>query len=116
VTGTFPFQGTTLPDLYQNIITSEIKIPKYVDESLAELIQGMLMKKEEERFNMKKILSHRWFTTKLTENDKKDEFIVDRWRSFSLLPYIAQALDGYSDLPPSLDEIKKEEERECSIM
>jgi serine/threonine-protein kinase 11 len=117
VTGTYPFQADTLQRLYDKIVKEEVVIPKYVDESLAELLKGMLEKDEEKRFSIKQIKSHKWYTSKLLEKKPEVNYLVDRWRSFSLLPFIAQALqlnDHMVSTTPN-QEIKKDD-KECILM
>lgn len=116
VTGMYPFQADNLAKLYEKIAREDVIIPKYVDEGLAQLISGMLEKDEEKRFSMKQIKSHKWVTAKLLEK-KQEGFLVDRWRSFSLLPYIAQALqlnDHVNSSTPNQD--FKRDDKECLLM
>lgn len=118
VTGNYPFLNCENQfQLKEKIIKEEIQIPNYVDESLADLIKGMLEKDESKRFSISQIKNHKWFTTKLGEKKPETSYLVDRWKSFTLLPYIAKALninDHVNSTTPS-QEIKRDDQ-ECITM
>lgn len=102
VTGQYPFQGTNVFNLYEQIAKAEYEIPGWVEKSLADLIRGMMRKDEETRFTIKEIKENAWFQTTQYNDKPQPNPLVDRWRSFSLLPYIAKAVNTTmtsSDLP-----------------
>lgn len=102
VTGQYPFQGSNVFHLYEQIAKAEYEIPGWVEKSLADLIRGMMSKEEETRFSIRQIKENAWFQTTQYNDKPQPNPLVDRWRSFSLLPYIAKAVNTTmtsTDLP-----------------
>lgn len=102
VTGQYPFQGSNVFNLYEQIAKAEYEIPGWVEKSLADLIRGMMSKDEETRFSIRQIKENDWFQTTQYNDKPQPNPLVDRWRSFSLLPYIAKAVNTTmtsTDLP-----------------
>lgn len=102
VTGQYPFQGTNVFNLYEQIAKAEYEIPGWVEKPLADLIRGMMSRDEETRFTIQQIKENEWFQTTQYNDKPLPNPLVDRWRSFSLLPYIAKAVNtsmASSDLP-----------------
>jgi serine/threonine protein kinase len=100
VTGEYPFQGTNVFNLYEQIAKAEYDIPPWVEKPLAELIRGMMSRDEETRFTIKQIKENAWFQTTQYNDKPQPNPLVDRWRSISLLPYIAKAVNTHSlDMP-----------------
>jgi serine/threonine-protein kinase 11 len=116
VTGDYPFKGETHYKLYENIKNNDLVIPEYVDKELAYLLGGMLEKEEEKRFSIDQIKETKWFKTKLIDEKKEESFhLIDRWRSFSLSPYIEQYISQSNEqtqLDMKLNTIKNEKYNE----
>jgi len=63
--GTFPFGGTSVCALFENISKACYKIPSWVDPCLADLLKGVLNKDPSQRFTIEQIRQHPWMTKKL---------------------------------------------------
>jgi serine/threonine-protein kinase 11 len=98
-TGTYPFEGDSVFELYEAIAKAEYKIPNFVEQDLKDLIRGMMDKEEATRFTIEDIKANKWFCTSQYA-DKEQPNLVDRWKSFSLSPFIASHV---STLPPNVD-------------
>jgi len=64
-TGSFPFEGTSVCALFDNISKACYKIPCWVDPCLSELLKGILHKDPNQRFTIEQIRQHLWMTKKL---------------------------------------------------
>jgi len=93
VVGKYPFEGETVFGLYESIAKAEFEIPNWVEPDLMDLIRGMLDKNENTRFTIQQIKANKWFNT-TQYDDRPQPNLVDRWRSFSLLPFIAKAVNS----------------------
>ncbi|KAL9649881.1 hypothetical protein ABK040_011354 [Willaertia magna] len=112
VTGRQPFvDDGNIMNLYEQIASGKYEIPDWVEDDLKELIKGMMEKDEDARWTIEQIKSCKWFnTTRYSEilNQTDDDFsssnntspnskkkgLVERFRSFSFLPYIAKAVNN----------------------
>lgn len=65
-TGSLPFQGTTIHQIFENIRSNshKIQIPKFIDKNLTLLLMGMLNKDPQERWSLKQIRDSEWFKRK----------------------------------------------------
>jgi len=63
--GTFPFGGTSVCALFENIAKAEYKIPCWVDSTLTDLLKGILSKDPNQRLTIQQIRQHPWMTKKL---------------------------------------------------
>ncbi|KAL0488346.1 serine/threonine-protein kinase Stk [Acrasis kona] len=93
VVGQYPFQGETVFGLYDAIARCEYDMPDWIEKDVADLIRMMLTKNENQRATIAQIKATKWFNTTQYE-DRPQPNLVDRWRSFSLLPYIAKAVNS----------------------
>ncbi|KFM78644.1 Serine/threonine-protein kinase stk11, partial [Stegodyphus mimosarum] len=59
-TGKYPFEGDSIYKLYENIGKCEITVPEELDESLRDLLQGMLQKEPDLRMSLREVQFHRW--------------------------------------------------------
>jgi len=69
--GAFPFEGSSVSALFENISNGKYTIPSWVDSNLCHLIQSILEKDYRKRFTIEEIRRHRWMTSKL----KKENFV-----------------------------------------
>lgn len=60
LTGSLPFQGDEMPQLFQKISRGQYTIPSYVTRDAADLIQRLLCKDASERITAKDCLMHPW--------------------------------------------------------
>jgi len=60
VTGRYPFEGSTVYTLFENIAKAEYQIPPSLDPDLVELIRGMLHPDKNKRFSLDAISSHKY--------------------------------------------------------
>lgn len=109
VVGHFPFEDENVFKLYEKIAEAKVDIPEFVESDLKDLIRGMLKKDEGERYSIAEIKEHPWFnTTRYEDEQSRQPQLVDRWRSASLLPYIAKAVGDItshiSGISPDLDD------------
>lgn len=110
VTGQYPFNGNNVFSLFESIAKAEYTIPSDVDKNLAALISGMMCKDEEKRFTIKQIKESAWYKQMMMEEKKSCTIsLVDRWRSFSLLPYIQKAVDS-GDVPSPVNLVAKKQD------
>lgn len=106
-TGKYPFEGENIYKLFENIGRGEFTVPEEVDDSLADLLRGMLNANPLDRFTIQQIRQHRW----VCKNLPKTIYSVpipplvegDMLRSMSVVPY----LDDLHN--PTLDEEGHEE-------
>ncbi|KAL6043183.1 Serine/threonine-protein kinase stk11 [Balamuthia mandrillaris] len=71
ITGKYPFEGSTVYTLFENIAKADYNIPAWVDRPLADLLHGMLEPDKEKRFSIAKIKSHRWFLQEIREEEEE---------------------------------------------
>ena len=60
LTGSLPFQGDEMPQLFQKISRGQYTIPPYVTRDASDLIQKLLCKDAKERISAKDCLLHPW--------------------------------------------------------
>ncbi|KAI8637369.1 kinase-like domain-containing protein [Parasitella parasitica] len=60
LTGSLPFQGDEMPQLFQKISRGQYTIPPYVTRDASDLIQRLLCKDAKERISAKDCLTHPW--------------------------------------------------------
>lgn len=97
VVGKYPFEDENVFKLYEKIAQAEYDMPDFVEDDLKDLIRGMLDKNEDTRYSIQQIRDHPWFnTTRYEEKGAKPSQLVDRWRSTSLLPFIAKAVGDFA--------------------
>jgi 5'-AMP-activated protein kinase, catalytic alpha subunit len=90
VCGYLPFEDPVTKKLYKKIMSADYKIPKYVSNTVKDLITKVLNTDPDERYTIDEIMKHPWFnrvssfpwplTTingKITEDDKQ-EFLNSR--------------------------------------
>lgn len=63
--GSFPFEGSSLTCLFQNIANAHYSLPSWVDSSLTELISCLLCKDYNQRSTIEEIRRHPWMSAKL---------------------------------------------------
>uniref|UniRef100_A0A1Y1JX30 non-specific serine/threonine protein kinase n=1 Tax=Photinus pyralis TaxID=7054 RepID=A0A1Y1JX30_PHOPY len=90
-TGVYPFEGDNVYRLFENIGKGEFVIPAELEESLKELLQGMLRKDPEKRLTVQQIRQHPWCIRK----PSRDSIQVpipplkgDEWHNMTVLPYL----------------------------
>jgi len=69
--GSFPFEGSSVSALLENISNGSYTIPSWVDSSLSNLIQCILNKDHCKRYTIEEIRRHPWMTARL----KKEKFV-----------------------------------------
>jgi serine/threonine protein kinase len=62
LTGSLPFQGDEMPQLFQKISRSQYSIPPYVTRDASDLIQRLLCRDARDRITAKDCLLHPWLT------------------------------------------------------
>lgn len=62
VCGGFPFPSSSIERLRNAVLDGHISIPFYVSTECADLIRRMLVVNPRQRFTIRQILQHRWFT------------------------------------------------------
>lgn len=67
VVGKFPFEGTNVFSLFENIGSGFYSIPDWLDESLADLIRSMLQVDPTKRISIQQIKNHPWMSAKLKQ-------------------------------------------------
>lgn len=90
--GKYPFEGENIYKLFENIGKGEFTIPEGVDDTLADLLRGMLNANPDNRLAIQQIRRHRWVCKNhLKTNDfvpipplVEDDFL----RSMSVVPYL----------------------------
>lgn len=60
LTGSLPFQGDEMPQLFQKISRGQYTIPPYVTRDASDLIQRLLSKNARDRISAKDCLMHPW--------------------------------------------------------
>jgi len=78
VTGKYPFEGSTVYTLFENIARAEYQIPSWLAENhqaLADLIRGMLEPDKNRRLSLKDIAKHAWLQG-VPENEEEPLEIV----------------------------------------
>ncbi|KAJ7378663.1 Serine/threonine-protein kinase stk11 [Desmophyllum pertusum] len=106
-TGKYPFEGENIYKLFENIGRGQFTVPEEVDDSLGDLLRGMLNANPADRFTIQQIRRHRW----VCKNHPKTNYCVpippleegDIFRSMSVVPY----LDDLHN--PTLDEEEHEQ-------
>eukprot|EP00741_Cyanophora_paradoxa_P003575 tig00000093_g3473.t1 len=72
LTGKIPFEGNSVGELFDRIAQGQIDIPESVeDPDCRDLLAGMLRYKEEERFTLEQIKTHRWMQKEASEDAKE---------------------------------------------
>jgi len=67
VVGKFPFEGTSVFSLFENIGNGQFSIPDWIDESLADLIRSLLQVDPQKRISIPQIKNHAWMNAKLKQ-------------------------------------------------
>ncbi|KAL0482642.1 serine/threonine-protein kinase STK11 [Acrasis kona] len=93
--GKYPFDVNVF-QLYENIAKTEYDVPSTIDTDLSNLIRGMMQKDEKDRFTIQDIKANKWFTTTKFAYAPQTQ-LVDRWRSYSLTPFIEKAVNDMSN-------------------
>lgn len=62
LTGSLPFQGDEMPQLFQKISRGQYSIPPYVTRDASDLIQRLLCRDAKDRITAKDCLLHPWLT------------------------------------------------------
>jgi len=78
VTGKYPFEGSTVYTLLENIAKAEYVIPSWVEQSLADLIRGMLEPDKNKRFTLRQITQHSWMQNAPESDDEDVEITPSR--------------------------------------
>jgi serum/glucocorticoid-regulated kinase 2 len=95
VTGTTPFNGSTKEELFQQILTENIKLPGYLSQDLRSLLSQLLERDPQKRLcSEDAIMSQRWF--KGVEWDKLSEMpapMVPKLESVYDLKYSGQEFE-----------------------
>eukprot|EP00271_Cylindrocystis_brebissonii_P007747 TRINITY_DN21415_c0_g1_i2.p1 TRINITY_DN21415_c0_g1~~TRINITY_DN21415_c0_g1_i2.p1 ORF type:complete len:461 (+),score=78.02 TRINITY_DN21415_c0_g1_i2:193-1575(+) len=58
----YPFLGPTLPATYDKIVHEPLELPEHLDQSLADLLRGLLQKDPEKRMSLEDAAQHPWVT------------------------------------------------------
>ncbi|EGG23254.1 putative protein serine/threonine kinase [Cavenderia fasciculata] len=67
--GKFPFYGTNMYMLFENISKCNIDFPPNIDKDLCSLIKGILQIDHNQRFTIEQIKSHPWCTKLIESNE-----------------------------------------------
>ncbi|ELR18227.1 Ser/Thr kinase STK, putative [Acanthamoeba castellanii str. Neff] len=78
VTGRYPFEGSTVYTLFENIAKAEYQIPPSLDPDLVELIRGMLHPDKNKRFSLDAISSHKWMLANVESEEEYLEIVPSR--------------------------------------
>eukprot|EP00245_Coleochaete_scutata_P006348 TRINITY_DN20776_c0_g1_i1.p1 TRINITY_DN20776_c0_g1~~TRINITY_DN20776_c0_g1_i1.p1 ORF type:complete len:401 (+),score=73.52 TRINITY_DN20776_c0_g1_i1:223-1425(+) len=62
LTGSFPFSGATITDIYNNILKEEVTYPDHLSAEAVDLLQGLLEKDPKKRLTLLKVGVHKWVT------------------------------------------------------
>ncbi|XP_046366451.1 serine/threonine-protein kinase STK11-like [Haliotis rufescens] len=112
-TGLYPFEGDNIYKLFENIGKGQFTVPDTVDESLKELLNGMLAYKASDRFSIAQIRQHQWFKRKHAKVEDRVFLSAssdgDLMRSMTVVPYLEDLHFG----TPSEEE--EEEELESAV-
>jgi len=81
--GAFPFEGSSVCSLFENIANSQYTVPSWVDPELTHLIRSILCKDYEKRPSIQEIRQHPWMTNKL----KKEKIVPLKINSTALKHY-----------------------------
>jgi len=63
--GSFPFKGSSVSSLFENIANAQYNVPDWVDSSLVELLRSMLCRDYKNRWNIEQIKRHPWMNAKV---------------------------------------------------
>ena len=76
--GAYPFQGKSSSEIRKSIIEQELEFPKdvLVSREARDLLRGMLNKSKARRYDMMRILTHKWF--EVTETDIEEQTALQR--------------------------------------
>ena len=76
--GAYPFQGKSSSEIRKSIIEQELEFSKeiLVSREARDLLRGMLNKSKERRYDMMRILTHKWF--EVTEPDIEEQTAMQR--------------------------------------
>ncbi|EDO45439.1 predicted protein [Nematostella vectensis] len=90
-TGKYPFEGDNIYRLFENIGKGEFSIPDEVDDSLSDLLKGMLNPDPEKRLTIEQIRNHRWVIK--THPLPRDPVAIpplggDEVRGMTVIPYL----------------------------
>ncbi|KAL1140266.1 hypothetical protein AAG570_000198 [Ranatra chinensis] len=92
-TGKYPFEGDNIYRLFECIGRCQMTIPEDLDDSLRNLLAGMLHKEPEARFNLQQIRHHPWFIRKparTTDGVCVPPLRGDHLHSMTVLPYLLE--------------------------
>lgn len=90
-TGVYPFEGDNVYRLFENIGKGEFVIPAELEESLKELLQGMLRKDPEKRLTIQQVRQHSWCIRKPSRDSIRvpiPPLKGDEWHNMTVLPYL----------------------------
>ncbi|XP_076377947.1 lkb1/serine/threonine kinase 11 isoform X1 [Megalopta genalis] len=113
-TGQYPFQGDNIYKLYENIGKGEYTIPEEVEEPLRSLIQGMLQKDADKRFNLQQVRRHPWTICRHPRTQEEvpiPPLKGHKWHSMTVLPYLMDYHYGGDDNPTYYTERQLNEEK-----
>jgi len=65
--GRFPFEGSSITALFENISNGCFNIPSWIDATLADLLHSILNKDYHKRFTIEEIHRHPWMSVKLAK-------------------------------------------------
>ena len=111
--GKYPFHDENIMQLLNKIEKGDFEIPSLKDEDLRDLLGKILEKDEGARWTTEKILQHNWikkneeYYTKQIQILNHKEPLVNKWKTFSILPYVAKF---HSDEEEKQSEEEKSEE------
>eukprot|EP00186_Timspurckia_oligopyrenoides_P003070 CAMPEP_0182441804 /NCGR_PEP_ID=MMETSP1172-20130603/804_1 /TAXON_ID=708627 /ORGANISM="Timspurckia oligopyrenoides, Strain CCMP3278" /LENGTH=359 /DNA_ID=CAMNT_0024636353 /DNA_START=46 /DNA_END=1125 /DNA_ORIENTATION=- len=74
LTGTVPFHGDTLFELFGSIGKAEFTIPEYVDPLARDLISHMMLRDQSQRYSARDCLNHPWIKP-VTETGPEDDWV-----------------------------------------
>ncbi|GBL98199.1 Serine/threonine-protein kinase STK11 [Araneus ventricosus] len=91
-TGKYPFEGDSIYKLYENIAECDVIIPKELESSLQDLLQGMLQKEPVSRMSLNEVKIHSWVKRPppILSKDVPIPTRSDRdvYRNTTVLPYL----------------------------
>jgi len=75
--GKFPFSGTNMFVLFENISKCNIEFPNNVDRDLVSLIKGILQVDHNQRYSLGQIKNHPWCTKVIDDNEPYVELLPE---------------------------------------
>jgi len=101
-TGKYPFDGSNIYKLFENISAGKYSIPKSLDNNLTSLLNSLLEYDADKRFSLKQIKEHNWFKRRHLKLQPavpipSDRNSGDSLRAMTVIPYLEELHDVASN-------------------